>query len=627
MSKLESVTDLLVFGLLLKNGYVDEGFENKIKGVYVSAKKSASEDIKKILSTASKKKTGNAGYPEYIIFDKENNLVIVIENKKDTSKHIYNKSLDEKVDEYAVNGSLWYASKLKEEFEVISIGISGTSLKNLQIDTYLWNKGSETFTNLNIHELLEIDRYRGILRDKEKNSKNLNDLINMNEKAKELNDFLRDYLGVIEHERLYVLGSILFALEDPTFKMGYSRYTNDRSLSGSIWNVVSLKIEGSSLDNKEIVKAELKSTLLGLQDAEKEGVKEIYPMGALRELVKRVDNILYDYHKYGELDIMSIFFNVFLSYSTSGGSDLGIVLTPPHITKMFCDLARLDLRSKILDICTGTGGFLTSAWKTIKLNDKYTFEQKEIFRQNNLYGIEKDKNIYTIVALNLFINKDGRSHIYKGDCFSLDKDIVIEDNDGKKTGIKSFGCNTGFINPPYSDSVYSEIQFVELMLDSLLPESIGIAIIPVNAVSSRTKKHSGINDVKRRILQKNKLLASIQMPSNLFYPKGTETIILVFETGKSNEGETWIAKFDDGYELIKHQGARTPGPNAEKNYTNFMKAYEKKKATTFSFNKKVKFDEQWVYTMYADPDYEITKDDLQETLNDYISYLFKNNYK
>lgn len=623
--RLEKVTDMIVFNLLQTNNYVDGSFNSIDKNVYVWAKKSSNKEIDEILSTASKKKTGKKGYPEYIIYDTKKNFVIVIEDKRDTNKHVYGDNIEnpnledgldeiERVDEYAVNGALWYASKLKSKFDVIAIGVSGNNLIDIKIDTFIWNRNSEIFNNLNIHDIKEIEAYRKLIDSQNKNNDSLKNVVKMNEKAKEINEFLRDYLGVIEHERLYVLGAILFALEDPIFKMTYTRYSNDESLAISIWQTVERKIKGSSLDNKEIVENELKSTLLSLQDAQKEGVKEEYPRGALLELTNRIDKLLYDYHKHGELDIMSVFFNVFLSYSTSGGSDLGIVLTPNHITKLFCDLAEVTLDSKVIDICAGTGGFLTAAWKKIKCNDKYTETQKELFRKNNLFGVEKEKSIYTIVALNMFINKDGRSHIYKGDCFSL-KDKLID-----------FECNVGFINPPYSDSIYSEIEFVELMLDILLPNSIGVAILPINAISSRTKKHNNINVVKSRILQKNNLIASIQTPYNLFYPKGTETIILVFETGVSNYGETWFAKFDDGYELIKHQKTRTPSKSAEKKYEKLLKAYKERKVTDFSFNKSINPEEQWVYTLLSDVNYEITDNDLQGTVNEYISYLFKNNY-
>lgn len=625
MGRPEKVTDMIVFNFLQSKGYVDGNFEQVENDVYVWAKKSSNKRIDELLSGASKRKTGKSGFPEYIVFDAKRNIVIVIEDKKDIKKHVYGELLDqdeestiyteiEKVDEFAVNGVLWYAQHLKIEYDVIAIGVSGNSMENLRIDTFLWSKGADSFNNLNLHEIISIGEYRKILLEQEKSQKNLKHNVSMNEKAKELNDFLRDYLGIIEHERLYVLGSILFALEDPIFKMTYSKYSNDQDLAWSIWQTVERKIKGSKLDNKEVVENELRSTLLSLKDAQKEGIKELYPQGALLELTNRVDRVLYDYHKNGEIDIMSMFFNVFLSYSTSGGSDLGIVLTPSHITKLFCDIAEVNNQSKVLDICAGTGGFLTAAWKKVKYDAHYTFEEKEVFRNNNIFAVEKEKSIYTIIALNMFINKDGRSHIYKGDCFSLtDK-------------IKEFECNVGFINPPYSDSVYSEIEFVEHMLDVLLPESVGVAIVPINAISSRTKKHNDIIETKRRILEKNRLIASIQMPVNLFYPKGTETIILVFETGKAHFGKTWFAKYDDGYELIKHQKTRTPTSYAKEKYELLLDAYKRKAETEFSFSKEIRYDEQWVYTLLLDKHYEISDMDLQNTVNEYISYLFKHHY-
>lgn len=125
---------------------------------------------------------------------------------------------------------------------------------------------------------------------------------------------------------------------------------------------------------------------------------------------------------------------------------------------------------------------------------------------------------------------------------------------------------------------------------------------------------------------KNTLIASIQMPVNLFYPKGTETIVLVFKTGQKHSGKTWFAKFDDGFELIKHQKTRTPMKNAKEKYEELLKAYQDRAATSFSFEEEVKYDEQWVYTLLSDKDYEIKDVDLQNTVNEYISYLFNNHY-
>lgn len=624
MAGTENITDMIVFNILQGKGYVNGNFEPLDKNVYVWTKQSGNAVINKLLSNASKRKTGKKGYPDYIIYDSKADFVIVIENKKDVLKHV-SKSIKEsyteepdflkfdRAEEFAVDGALWYAKNLKEEFDVIAVGVSGNELQNLVIDTYIWKKDAELFHNLNIQTITSIQEYRKILEDKPELK--LSKAAVMNERAKKCNDFLRDYLGVIEHERLYVLGAVLFALNDPIFRIGYTKCTDDKDLSGVIWHTVERKIDGSKINDRDIVKNELKSTLLALGESGKEETKEKYPKGALLELVNMVDRILFDYHKNGEIDVISAFFNVFLSYSTSGGSDLGIVLTPPHITKLFCDLAKIDLDSRILDICAGTGGFLTAAWKKIKHGeDSMEKEKIETFRDQQLFGIEKDKSIYTIISLNMFLNKEGNSNIYKGDCFSLEDKI------------RGFGCNVGFINPPYSDSVYSEIRFVELMLNVLLPGSTGIAILPINAISSRTKKHNRINEIKQRILQSNCLLASIQMPVNLFYPKGTESVILVFRTGEKHHGKTWFAKFDDGYELIKHQKTRTPTDQAGVKYETLLKAYREKSETEFSFNKPVGYEEQWVYTLLTDNEYDITDYDLQETLNEYVSYLFMNHY-
>lgn len=616
MKKHEKITDSLVINMLRTNGYIDGAFNTLIKDVFVWADRSDNKIIDDLLSKASKKKTKRQGFPEFIIYDKKSSLVIVIENKRDTKYHLYSDNMFNKVDEYAVNGALWYASFLKESFDVIAIGISGTDIENLLTDTYAWKKNAETFTNLNIRKILKVTEYRDVLKKQEKNVRSIGELKVLTKKAKEINEFLRDYLGVIENKRLYVLGSILYALEDPVFKMAYSSYNNNLDLSCFLYQTIERKIKNSSLKNTDIIRAELKPAIEGLGRSEKEGAKTEYPNGTLLELVNNVDSILFDYYKNSELDLISIFFNVFLSYSTSGGSDLGIVLTPSHITKLFTQLANIGLNSKILDPCAGTGGFLTSAWKTISLDESYTFTEKENFRKNNLFGIEKEPTIYTIIALNMFLNKDGRSHIYNSDCFGLKDEITSKE------------CNVGFINPPYSDEVYAELEFVELMLNCLLPNSLGIAILPVNAVSSRTKKHTGIEAIKQRILQKNTLIASIQMPGQLFYPKGTETIILVFETAKAHENaKTWFAIYDDGYKLIKQQGVRTPTAESEEKSKALLVAYKNKEKTKFSFNKQIDYKDQWVYILHKETDYTFGKLELQNYINDYIAYLLKNRYK
>ncbi len=50
-----------------------------------------------------------------------------------------------------------------------------------------------------------------------------------------------------------------------------------------------------------------------------------------------------------------------MSYQGGDGQSLGIILTPKHITQLFCDLVNLNEDDVVFDPCCGTGGFLIAA--------------------------------------------------------------------------------------------------------------------------------------------------------------------------------------------------------------------------------------------------------------------------
>ena len=87
-------------------------------------------------------------------------------------------------------------------------------------------------------------------------------------------------MGVIEHKRLYVLGSILFALEAPVFKMSYSQSNGDRDLAQLINQTVERKIDGANLRHRDLIKDELRPVLLALGST-REKAHELYPNGPL----------------------------------------------------------------------------------------------------------------------------------------------------------------------------------------------------------------------------------------------------------------------------------------------------------------------------------------------------------
>ena len=60
-------------------------------------------------------------------------------------------------------------------------------------------------------------------------------------------------------------------------------------------------------------------------------------------------------------DYLGRFYGEFMSYSGGDGQNLGIVLTPKHITELFCDLVDLKPTDKVFDPTCGTAGFLIAA--------------------------------------------------------------------------------------------------------------------------------------------------------------------------------------------------------------------------------------------------------------------------
>ena len=94
---------------------------------------SSVKEIAEALKTASKRGTGNAGYPEFVGVVKD--YIIVIEDKKDIEKR-KNEVLSLEVDavtDYAMNGALFYAQHLAKNTafkKIIAFGISGSEKRH-----------------------------------------------------------------------------------------------------------------------------------------------------------------------------------------------------------------------------------------------------------------------------------------------------------------------------------------------------------------------------------------------------------------------------------------------------------------------------------------------------------------
>jgi hypothetical protein len=203
--------------------------------------------IDKLLKNASKK-GGGRGFPEFIITYKTNpDLLIVIECKAKTTKH--ESKGHNKYAEYAVDGSLLYASFLSKAFDVLAIAISGETKRELRISHFLQLKDEKKALSIFGDKLLTPDEYlKTYLKSPEKFKQDYNKLLDF---TKQLNEKLHGY-KILESQCSLLISSILIALENPAFKRSYSSHKKPENLAVSLVQTVYDELETANINDKKL---------------------------------------------------------------------------------------------------------------------------------------------------------------------------------------------------------------------------------------------------------------------------------------------------------------------------------------------------------------------------------------
>ncbi len=452
---------------------------------------------------------------------------MVIEDKKDTNFHL---KLNEKdlislniengdVKNYAVNGALHYAKHLTEKTnykKIIAIGVSGNEKKHNITPVFVNERGEykiledvETFT---LFSEKNIDEYytTQILQEKTSEEKTTEEIL---KDAKNLHEDLRNYGSIQDKDKPLIVSGILLALREMEFK----NFSID-DLIGDIFTTDGEKIYQaieSNLKRSNVSPTTKKDKLLSqfLVIKDTKSINEIHDNLGKTPL-KHYTEFLYE-HIYKNIknihsseDYLGRFYGEFMSYSGGDGQTLGIVLTPKHITELFCELVDLKPSDKVFDPCCGTGGFLISAMHYM-LQQTENENQREHIRKHQLHGTELQPYMFTIATTNMILRGDGKSNLEQEDFIKKSSaQLQMEKN-----------CTIGMINPPYSQgskqnpNLY-EIAFIEHLLDSIVADGKVIAIVPQSSMTGKTKEEKSI---KANILKHHTLEGVITLNKNTFY--------------------------------------------------------------------------------------------------------------
>lgn len=627
----ERITENLIRDLLKENGYFEAD-----NGIVIEEQKSQIKRVQSLLKNASKSKTGKGGYPEFIIsWDSDPNFLIVIECKAETKKH-QSKELDKPKD-YAVDGVLHYAQYLSKEFSVLAIAASGMTKDSLQISNFLVPCGSDSYKILTNEKQVEVktivsfdDYYRLSAFDPDVERRRHQDLLAF---AKELHEYIWTAAKISEEDKPLLVSGTLIALMNQPFLNAFKFYSPEDMPRK--W----LEAIKDELDKAEIPQAKKDTMLqpyagvagqpnLGKPDSK---ISRKYPKGVLYEIIKEINENVWPFISvYHNFDVVGHFYGEFLKYTGGDKKALGIVLTPRHITELFCEIANVSKKDTVLDICAGTGAFLISAMHSM-LKAAVTEDERKDIKKYRLIGIENSPKMFALAASNMILRGDGKANLHQGSCFdeAITKAIrerSSEDNEIFK-GTKLEQPNIGLLNPPYaqskSDAELHELYFVKHMLDQLSEGGTGVAIIPVTCVIAPSQ-------AKRDILKRHTLKAVMSMHSEIFYPVGTVTCIVVFEAHKPHEisqKKTWFGYWrDDGFVKTKHMGRIDLNHKWNDIKSRWIESYRNNEVHKGeSITAYVGPEDEWIAEAYLETDYsKLTRDDFEEVVKNYALFKLTN---
>jgi len=574
------------------------------KKIEFEEQKSDNQKINKLLINASK--AGNKdGRPDFIIYFKENpDFIIQVECKADVKKHQSKEG--NKYKDYAVDGALLYSSFLSKEYDVLSIAISGETEKELRVSHFLQLRGLKGASPIfNEDNLLPLKDYlNGYKLDERKFNQDFQELLKY---SKILNDKLHA-LKVPESNRSLLISGILIALQDKAFCNSY-KLRKPKELSEDLVNTIRgqlTNVQNEHISDIITTYSFIKThTILSKEESE------------LRDIITEVDEKINNFSKnYQYFDTLGQFYIEFLRYANND-KGLGIVLTPPHITELFSEIANVNKESIVLDTCCGTGGFLISAMRKMIEDAGGDTKKEDIIKHKQLIGIEFQHEIFALVCSNMFIHGDGRSNLIKGSCF--DEKVINK--------VKALKPNVGFLNPPYKSTKTDpeELEFVLNNLSLLERGSLCIAIIPMSCSLSQ----NGIGlELKEKLLRENTLEAVFSMPTELFHNSnvGVNTCVMIFKAGEKHplDYKTYFGYWkNDGF-VKRRQGREDYNHEWQKIKKSWIENFKNKEEIVgHSIKKVISAKDEWCVEAYMETDYSVlNEEDFVQALKEYAVFKY-----
>lgn len=610
----------------------------------------------------------NFGKPDFSITKYK--IPIVIENKLGLQKlcawtNDTIKFDDKSIANYAVNGALHYATGMIASgnySEVIAIGIAWNSTEDIDMKVYYvygsWEHSYKLLDTITTLDFLEnnatFDEFynNALLTEQEKHEILIRSQTELQKYAKSLNKLMHN-LNITAPQRVLYVSGMLLSMQhviDQQWEKIQDWLTPEdlkgiQSDTKRDWVQIVNQIK-EFLNARDIPADKQKLMISSFSEISKDAQRDelITLDKEVSKLIngdastnKQIFTFIYN-NIYlsidamaGHLDIMGEMYSEFLKYALWDGKEIGIVLTPPYITKMMASILNINKDSKVMDLATGSAGFLISAMEMMIEDVENTYgkltsaskEKIHHIKTQQLLWVELNAEMYTLAATNMILRWDGSSNIQKWNTFSTPESLYT-----------SFQANRLLLNPPFS---YPEngMPFIAFGLDRMQKSGLAAIIIQDSAGSGKAIT------TNKAILKKHTLIASIKMPTDLFQPMaGVQTSIYIFEAHRPHDFDKTVKFIDfrnDGYKRTSRALQEIDNPSQR--YSDIVKIYKAGKLAKIQAHWSLDdiYIEDFITESWADWNFDQHKvidtkptlEDFKKTVADYlvweVSNLLKNN--
>jgi len=281
----------------------------------------------------------------------------------------------------------------------------------------------------------------------------------------------------------------------------------------------------------------------------------------LNKVVDTLDDIYTQMAQLHDTDIRGDVYEYLLSKISQSGRN-GQFRTPRHIIRMIVDMMAPTADEIICDPACGTSGFLVTAAEYLKENRReeifFDRHKKEHYMSHMFHGYDMDRTMLRIGAMNMMTHGiDNPTIEYR--------DSLSDQNPDKAK------YSLILANPPFKGSLdndiisadllkacktkKTELLFLALFLRMLRVGGRCACIVPDGVLFGSSKAHK---DIRREIIEGNRLEAVVSMPSGVFKPyAGVSTAVMVFtKTGHGGTDKVWF--YDMQADGLSLDDKRTP---------------------------------------------------------------------